>query len=190
MPPTAALPPTRLPLSARTGSRLTWNTAPALAASRCSTRTSPLTLRNDSPPSSAIANGAAAPASPSRRLEAASQPWGKGGGYVNSAFNDYTDGVPAPAGEFYHPATGIYQANNTHGEFSGYSASIIANKSIGWIREAAKGGKPWMVTIGNRAPHAPFTPAPWYAEGSGEASAWIDKLIAPRCVCRAVMIRS
>jgi hypothetical protein len=118
------------------------------------------------------------------------RPWGKGGGYVNSAFNDYTDGVPAPAGEFYHPATGIYQANNTHGEFSGYSASIIANKSIGWIREAAKGGKPWMVTIGNRAPHAPFTPAPWYAEGSGEASAWIDKLIAPRCVCRAVMIRS
>ena len=37
-----------------------------------------------------------------------------------------------------------------------------------------------MAVVGNRAPHAPFTPAPWYAEGSGPASAWIDDLVAPR----------
>lgn len=57
--------------------------------------------------------------------------------------------------------------------------SIIANKTIEWIRKVAPLGKPWMVTVGNRAPHQPFSPSPWYSEGNA-ASAWIDDLIAPR----------
>ena len=78
-----------------------------------------------------------------------------------------------------HPKAGIYLANSTTGEHAGYSASIIANKTIEWITKVAALGKPWMVTVGNRAPHAPFSPAPWYAEGNA-ASAWIDTLTAPR----------
>lgn len=78
-----------------------------------------------------------------------------------------------------HPKAGIYLANSTTGEHAGYSASIIANKTIEWITKVASLGKPWMVTVGNRAPHAPFSPAPWYAEGNA-ASAWIDTLTAPR----------
>ena len=81
---------------------------------------------------------------------------------MNSAFFDYTGGVAAPATDQYHLRPGIYQANSSWGEHAGYSASIIGNKSIEWVRSVAKEGKPFMVTIGNRAPHAPFTPAPWY----------------------------
>ena len=55
-----------------------------------------------------------------------------------------------------------YLANTTDGEYAGYSASIVGNKSIEWIRKVAAGDKPWMVAIGNRASHQPFTPAPWY----------------------------
>jgi arylsulfatase A-like enzyme len=128
------------------------------------------------------------------------QPYGKAGGYFDSAFQDWADGAPVnnTAGnavngtlDHFHPVPGIYVADkSSQGEHAGYSASIIGNKSIAWVREraaanvaaAAAGGAatPWMVTIGNRAPHAPFSPAPWYAEGSGPASAWIDNLTAPR----------
>ena len=94
-------------------------------------------------------------------------PGGRGGGYVDSAFFDYVGGVAAPTTDAYHEVAGIYKANHTWDEHAGYSASIVGNKSIEWVRKVAKLGKPWMVTIGNRASHAPFTPAPWYAEGSG-----------------------
>ena len=127
-------------------------------------------------------------------------PYGKGGGYFDSAFQDWADGAPVnnTAGnaanstlDHFHPIPGIYVADKdpATGEHAGYSASIIGNKSIAWVREraaanavAAAAGDaptPWMVTIGNRAPHQPFSPAPWYAEGS-PASAWIDNLTAPR----------
>jgi len=106
--------------------------------------------------------------------------WGKDGGYYDSAFYDYDGGVAVPRDGKQHPHDGIYVADSVHGEHAGYSASIIANRSIAWIRKVAALGKPWMVTVGNRAPHAPFEPAPWYREGSGPASAWIDNLTAPR----------
>lgn len=102
---------------------------------------------------------------------------GRGGGYVDSAFYDFQGGQPV-SGSPYHPVPGVYQANSS-GEYAGYSASIVANKSMGWIRKVAPLGKPFVLTVGNRAPHAPFTPAPWYAEGQ-PASAWIDNRSAPR----------
>lgn len=74
---------------------------------------------------------------------------------------------------------GIYLANSTTGEHAGYTTSILGNYTVRWIRKVAKGAQPWMVTIGNRASHAPFEPAPWYREGEA-ASAWIDNLTAPR----------
>ena len=97
--------------------------------------------------------------------------WRKGGGcrpggYVNSAFFDYDDGKPAAVSK-HHPAPGFYQADDgDEGEYAGYSASIVANKSIAWIRKVAATGKPWSLVVGNRAPHAPFTPAPWYDKDS------------------------
>ena len=107
-----------------------------------------------------------------------------GGGYFGSAFMDWVGGVPTPKdATVFNPIKGFYQADTgPDGEHGGYSASIINNKTIEWIRERAKAEptKPWMAVVGNRAPHAPFLPAPWYAEGSGPASAWIDNLIAPR----------
>ena len=67
----------------------------------------------------------------------------------------------------HHPVPGFYQADDgDNGEYAGYSASIVGNKSIAWIRKVAATGKPWSLVVGNRAPHAPFTPAPWYAEES------------------------
>lgn len=108
-------------------------------------------------------------------------PNGKGcsrGGYVNSALFDFYGGKPTNTGGRYNPVPGIYQADS-EGEHAGYIASVVNNKTIEWIRTVSKLDKPWIATVGNRAPHAPFTPAPWYAEGN-EASAWIDDLIAPR----------
>lgn len=105
----------------------------------------------------------------------------KGGGYYDSAFFDYDGGIPAKvsiASESPNPVPGFYQADR-QGEYAGYSASIVANKTIAWIKRVAHGKKPWMVTVGNRAPHQPFSPAPWYEEGM-PASAWIDDLKAPR----------
>ena len=63
-------------------------------------------------------------------------PGGKRGGYVDSAFFDYVGGVAAPIDE-YHLQVGVYQANSSWGEYAGYSASIVGNKSIEWIRTVA-----------------------------------------------------
>ena len=57
-----------------------------------------------------------------------------------------TGGVAAPEDD-YHPKAGVYVANSSWGEFAGYSASIVANKSIGWLREVAGKGKPFMLTV-------------------------------------------
>ena len=83
-------------------------------------------------------------------------------------------GVAAPEDD-YHPKAGVYVANSSWGgieqnetwfglnlgievfgfpnpslfrsEFAGYSASIVANKSIAWLREVAGKGKPFMLTV-------------------------------------------
>lgn len=122
-----------------------------------------------------------------RRLPAKQGGGCKGGGYFNSAFFDFDGGVPAKisiGSKAPNPVPGFYQADSL-GEYAGYSASIVANKTIAWIKRVANGHKPWMVTIGNRAPHAPFSPAPWYAEGvPNPASSWIDNRGAGRGVGR------
>ena len=103
----------------------------------------------------------------------------KHGGYYSSAFMDWEGGAPTKRGASpNNPYDGFYQAI-PGGEHAGYTTSIINNKTIEWIAKVSKGGKPFMAVVGNRAPHAPFSPAPWYMPGN-DASAWIDDLIAPR----------
>jgi hypothetical protein len=101
------------------------------------------------------------------------------GGYKNATFSDFDGNMPV-AGTRYHRKAGTYRADTT-GEFAGYTTAVIGNKSIEWVRRVAKLEKPFMVTVASKAPHAPFTPADWYKEGSGPASEWIDALKAPRC---------
>eukprot|EP00040_Diaphanoeca_grandis_P025358 m.140397 g.140397 ORF g.140397 m.140397 type:complete len:525 (+) comp30110_c0_seq1:131-1705(+) len=69
------------------------------------------------------------------------------GGYLNATFNDQKS---------------TYKGN-TNGEFAGYTTSIIANKSMTWVRKVAALGKPFFVQVAPKAPHVPATPALWYA---------------------------
>ena len=66
---------------------------------------------------------------------------------------------------------GTYRAD-TNGEFAGYTTSVIANKSIEWVRQVAPLGKPFMVTVASKAPHVPSTPAPWYKVGTHLKHYW------------------
>jgi len=88
------------------------------------------------------------------------------GGYLNASFHDYS--------QWPQSLNGTYKGN-TNGEYSGYTTSIIANKSIEWVRQVAPLGKPFMVTVASKGPHVPSTPAPWYRTGT-----FIDALEAPR----------
>eukprot|EP00947_MAST-08B_sp_MAST-8B-sp1_P002915 g2915.t1 len=98
---------------------------------------------------------------------------GEPGGYLNATFSDFDGGEPVGK-DRYHKTAGTYQADTT-GEYAGYTTSVIANKSIAWIKKVAKQGKPFMVTVASKGPHVPSTPAPWYAEGT-----FIDSKVAPR----------
>ena len=75
------------------------------------------------------------------------------GGYLNASFYEQPGGAPRSS---------TYRGN-TNGEFAGYTTSIIANKSIEWVKKSAALGKPFMVMVAPKAPHVPATPAPWYA---------------------------
>ena len=90
------------------------------------------------------------------------------GGFLNATFHDYSAWAALPS------ANGTYTAS-TAGEFAGYTTSVIANKSLLWVRRVAALGQPFFLTVASKAPHAPFTPAPWYASGT-----YIDQLSAPR----------
>jgi len=93
------------------------------------------------------------------------------GGYLNATFSDF-DGGKAVKGTPYHKAPGTYKAD-TNGEFAGYTTSIIANKSIEWVKKVGKGPQPFFVAVASKGPHVPATPAPWYA------TAFSDRM-APR----------
>jgi hypothetical protein len=69
---------------------------------------------------------------------------------------------------------GTYNGN-TAGEFAGYTTSIIANRSIAWLKTVAKGPDPFFLAVAPKAPHVAATPAPWYLQGT-----FIDALSAPR----------
>jgi len=88
------------------------------------------------------------------------------GGYINATFNDFS--------QWPQSLNGKYVAN-TSGEYAGYTTSVIGNKSIEWVKQVAKLDKPFFLTVASKAPHAPFTPAPWY-----ETDTFVDGLQAPR----------
>ncbi len=99
------------------------------------------------------------------------------GGYLNASFADFDGGAPVGSvDDGYHADGPGYYAATTAGEFGGYTTSVIANKSIAWLRRVAPLDAPFMLTLAPKAPHVPATPAPWYTRGT-----WIDALPgAPR----------
>merc|ERR1712232_1018002 len=60
---------------------------------------------------------------------------------------------------------------DTQGEFAGYTTSVIANKSIQWVREVGVANEPFFVAVASKGPHVPATPAPWYASKFSDHSA-------------------
>ena len=96
---------------------------------------------------------------------------GKAGGYVNSSFYDYAGGVPAGV-DAYHPVPGVYLAD-TNGEFAGYSASIVGNKSI--VRPATTAAATLVQPHASANTHAAACLAGEEREGGGAAPA--------RCSC-------
>eukprot|EP00927_Polykrikos_kofoidii_P050237 TRINITY_DN44158_c0_g1_i1.p1 TRINITY_DN44158_c0_g1~~TRINITY_DN44158_c0_g1_i1.p1 ORF type:complete len:545 (-),score=54.69 TRINITY_DN44158_c0_g1_i1:54-1688(-) len=96
---------------------------------------------------------------------------GEPGGYLNATFSDFKGGFEV-AGSPYHLEPGTYRAS-TNGEFAGYTTSIIANKSITWVREVGAFNEPFFLAVASKGPHVPATPAPWYATKFSD-------LVAPR----------
>ena len=47
----------------------------------------------------------------------------------------------------------IRRKANTEGEFAGYTTSVIANKSIAWLKKVAKGPDPFFMAVAPKAPH-------------------------------------
>ena len=113
------------------------------------------------------------------------------GGFISANFNDF-HGT--------EPSNGTYSRNGTYWswlpgapvigglkapQFGGYTTSIIANKSIEWIRQVggaharrdARGAlaTPFLLVLAPKAPHYAATPAPWYEHGT-----WVDRMSAPR----------
>ena len=91
------------------------------------------------------------------------------GGYLNATFSDFFGNSSSPVDE-YHNNRSQYIAN-TNGEFSGYTTSIIGNKSIAWLNRIADSEKPFMLTVAPKAPHVPSTPASWYKNEYNNMSA-------------------
>lgn len=91
------------------------------------------------------------------------------GGYLNATFNDFKGGV-AVDGTPYHSKAGTYKAN-TMGEYAGYTTSIIANKSIEWVRNVGAVNEPFFVAVASKGPHVPATPAPWYSSAFSDHAA-------------------
>ena len=96
------------------------------------------------------------------------------GGYTNATFSDFTGAAPTAGNPL--SRNGTYRASSA-GEYAGYTTSIIANKSIAWLRAAPRGGSapPFVLTVASKGPHYPATPAPWYTDGT-----YVDAVSAPR----------
>jgi N-acetylglucosamine-6-sulfatase len=88
------------------------------------------------------------------------------GGFFNATFNDYAGGKAVANPALYGGKTGAYTANTAGGEFAGYTTSVIANKSIAWLKQVAAGPEPFFLALAPKAPHVAATPAPWYLEGT------------------------
>jgi arylsulfatase A-like enzyme len=73
---------------------------------------------------------------------------------------DYWDILPGQ-GNYYNP-----DFINSKGKYreQGYVTDIIADKSLAWLKEAAAGGKPFLLMMHNKAPHREWEPGPKYLE--------------------------
>jgi len=91
------------------------------------------------------------------------------GGFLNATFSDFDGGVAAN-GSAYHRSPGVYQAD-TNGEHAGYTTSIIANKSIEWLKKVATGPQPFFLAVASKGPHIPATPAPWHTGAFSDKAA-------------------
>ena len=69
---------------------------------------------------------------------------------------DYWDILPGQ-GSYYNP-----EFINKNGKYkvNGYTTEIIAEKTIEWLDEAKKSGKPFMVMMHHKAPHRAWHPGP------------------------------
>jgi arylsulfatase A-like enzyme len=60
-------------------------------------------------------------------------------------------------GDYYNPD--FIDSAGTHHE-TGYVTGLITEKSITWLKEAAKAGKPFMLMMHHKAPHREWQPGP------------------------------
>ena len=69
---------------------------------------------------------------------------------------DYWDILPGQ-GAYYNPDFITSKGRNTE---EGYVTEIITDKSISWLNEAKKSGKPFMLMMHHKAPHHEWQPGP------------------------------
>eukprot|EP01063_Lacrimia_lanifica_P027568 TRINITY_DN3887_c0_g1_i1.p1 TRINITY_DN3887_c0_g1~~TRINITY_DN3887_c0_g1_i1.p1 ORF type:complete len:536 (+),score=186.26 TRINITY_DN3887_c0_g1_i1:26-1609(+) len=61
--------------------------------------------------------------------------------------------------------------------WSTYSHAQFSNRSLAFMKDAVRLGKPFFAYIGTTGPHVPAQPAPWHAE---TVRGWHDSVYAPR----------
>jgi N-acetylglucosamine-6-sulfatase len=60
---------------------------------------------------------------------------------------------------FYYDQAGVWE--NTDLE---YETAFLGNRSLAWIRDAARDGAPFFLYLAPHSPHGASLPAPWYAD--------------------------
>jgi arylsulfatase A-like enzyme len=59
---------------------------------------------------------------------------------------------------------GTYNDNGTVHGIAGYSTTVIKNRTLAFLDEAATDHRPWFAFVAPKAPHGPNTPEPKYAD--------------------------
>jgi arylsulfatase A-like enzyme len=100
------------------------------------------------------------------------------GKYLNGYFP--VDGVPPGWDEWDVVGNGYPEFNYTLNEngprqhyghdAKSYLTDVLSAKAGSFIDSAAASGKPFMLEVATFAPHAPYTPAPRYAEAAGQVT--------------------
>lgn len=100
------------------------------------------------------------------------------GKYLNAAglrmsppnFDDFAVTRPGYANE-------NWNVNGTIGEIPGYNAHLVSDFAVKFIKDRARGDKPWFMMLNPYAPHAPYLPEPAYADAPvGRAQATVGAL--------------
>eukprot|EP00930_Biecheleria_cincta_P015223 TRINITY_DN12775_c0_g1_i2.p1 TRINITY_DN12775_c0_g1~~TRINITY_DN12775_c0_g1_i2.p1 ORF type:complete len:587 (-),score=86.87 TRINITY_DN12775_c0_g1_i2:20-1537(-) len=103
------------------------------------------------------------------------------GGYATGMFGKYVNEMPSTVppgwdawlanggGDYIAP---LFQTKGISGlpdgavkfssDPSNYTTAVVGNRSIAWIKEVARTGRPFLAYIAPKAAHEPFNPAPWY----------------------------